>query len=152
MAQKHKQNAQKYMMHIISTVRNDAIMAMLDKLKGAFKKNEPEENGYLLTLELNARLQPLDRGDFYEDPILEALEACGCGYVDGGGTLMQESGEVALCDIHIVLNGNTKENMDALLRIIDEIAVPKGSFLKAEGLELPVGKLEGLALYLGSVR
>jgi hypothetical protein len=112
------------------------------------KKNEPEENSYLVTLELNARLQPLHRGHFYEDPIGEALEAYGCGVIDGGGTVMQESGEVALCDVEIALNENTKENIDAILHIIDEIAVPKGSFLRAEGLEVPVGKLEGLALYL----
>ena len=107
-----------------------------------------EEREYVLTLQLNARLQPFDRGDIYEDPICEALEACGCGYTDGGGTLMQSSGEIDNCDIVIVLNENSEQNMEKLLHIINEIRVPKGSFLISDNYRQPLGTLEGLALYL----
>ena len=103
---------------------------------------------YTLTLELNAKLAPLDRGYIYEDPIAEALEAAGCGTTDGGGTLLKESGEVALCDVVICLNDNTEESMNSLIRVIDDIKVPKGSFLIGEDIKIPVGCLEGLGLYL----
>jgi hypothetical protein len=113
------------------------------------KEQTKEDSEYFLTLQINARLMPLDRGDIYEDPILDALEASGCGTVDGGGTLLQKAGgEIEYCDVGIVLNGNTKENMDELLRIIDSIEFPKGSFLIGEDLKLPLGVLEGLALYM----
>lgn len=38
-----------------------------------------------------------------------------------------------------------------LLRIIETIGLPKGSYLRADNLELPVGSLEGLALYVNGV-
>jgi len=124
-------------------------MGLLDIFKKPSKaKNTNVDNMHYVTLQLNAKLQPLDRGDIYEDPIIEALEACGCGVVDGGGTGLQESGEVDFCDVAISLNSNSKENLECLLRIIDELAVPKGSFIKDENLEIPVGTLEGLALYV----
>ncbi|MCL2828569.1 MAG: hypothetical protein FWD99_07535 [Oscillospiraceae bacterium] len=111
---------------------------------------EESEQGdaYFVTLQLNARLQPFDRDDIYEAPLIDALEACGCGVVDGAGTGMLENGEIDFCDLHICLNDCNKETIDALLCIIEELGVPKGSFLKADGLNLPVGRLEGLALYL----
>lgn len=124
-------------------------MGLFDFLKKSSDMSQSEEEqAFYLTLEINARLQPLDRGDIYEDPIEEALIACGCGTTDGGGTMMQENGEIKFCDVEITLNDNTNENMDKLLRIIDKIGLPKGSFLRADNLELPVGTLEGLALYM----
>jgi hypothetical protein len=111
-----------------------------------FKKRE--NNKYHLTLQLNARLLPIDRGEFFEDPINEALEDSNCGTTDGGGTMQQATGEIEFCDIEILLKDNNMENVDKLLQIIDRIGVPKGSFLLGDGFEKSVGTLEGLALYL----
>jgi len=111
-----------------------------------FKKKE--NNQYHLTLQLNARLQPIHRGEFFEDPINEALEDSKCGTTDGGGTMQQATGEIEFCDIEILLNDNNTENVDKLLQIIDRIGVPKGSLLLGDGFKQPVGTLEGLALYL----
>lgn len=111
-----------------------------------FKKKEKYE--YPLTLQLNARLLPMDRGEFFEDPIQEALESFKCGTTDGGGTMLQPSGEMEFSDIEILLKDNSTENVQTLMQIIDRIGVPKGSVLRAEGLEHSVGTLEGLALYL----
>jgi len=111
-----------------------------------------ENSVYPLTLQINARLQPFDRGDIYEDPITDALEECGCGSTVGGGTMMQENGEVAFCDVHIDLNNDSKESMDKLLRILEDIRLPKGSLLKSNAGEQPVGTLEGLALYLNGTQ
>ena len=61
---------------------------------------------------------------------------------------MAENGEVSFCDIEINLNDNSNENVEKLAQIIDDIGIPKGSFLKAEGLDRAVGTLEGLALYM----
>jgi hypothetical protein len=107
---------------------------------------------YQVTLQLNARLQPFDRHYFYEDRIGEALAKFDCGIVDGGGTLQEPGGEVKNCDVEISLVDNSKENTDKLLGVIDEVGVPKGSFLRSEGLEIPVGSLEGLALYLNGTK
>ena len=52
-----------------------------------------------LILNINGRLQPMDRGGIYEDPIIEVMEKEGIANVDGGGTLMSENGEFENCDI-----------------------------------------------------
>ncbi|MFF2754040.1 hypothetical protein ACFVR1_09900 [Psychrobacillus sp. NPDC058041] len=117
-------------------------MGLFDILK------KTENNKYHLRLQLNARLLPIDRGEFFEDPINEALETSKCGITDGGGTMQHPTGEIEFCDIEILLKDNKVENFDKLLQIIDRIGVPKGSFLLADGFEQSVGTLEGLALYL----
>ncbi|SES18798.1 hypothetical protein SAMN04487944_12280 [Gracilibacillus ureilyticus] len=107
-----------------------------------------ENNQYLFTLQLNARLQPIDRDEYFEDPINQALEDSQCGTTDGGGTMLQETGEIESCDVEIILKDNKKENVDKVLQIINEIGVPKGSLLLGNGFKQSVGTLEGLALYL----
>jgi len=129
------------------------------KIASAHKENEgdsnPEEpapeDAYFVTLQLNARLQPFDRDDIYEAPLIDALERSGCGFVDGAGVELLESGEVECCDLHLCLNDDSKETIGTLLCIIEELGVPKGSFLKAGDMNLPVGRLEGLALYLNGM-
>lgn len=103
---------------------------------------------YALTLHLNARLRPLDRGDIYEDPIGAALEKNGCGYVSGGGTMQDVNGEIMSCDIEICLNNKSTDILRRLQNAIQRIGAPKGSFLRGDDLDIPVGTLEGLALYL----
>ena len=106
----------------------------------------------IITLNLNGRLQPVHRGDL-EDALDELLEAAGIGFVDGGGTLMFPSGEIKSCDIELDLNDGSEEIIAKLEEIIEDIGVPKGSKLlwtasDVEKTERPVGRLEGMALYL----
>ena len=105
-----------------------------------------------ITLNLNARLQPMHRHDL-EDALDELLEAADIGFVDGGGTLMSPTGEVKSCDIELDLNDGSKETIAKLEEIIEDIGVPKGSKLLwtasgGEKTERTVGCLEGMALYL----
>jgi hypothetical protein len=99
-----------------------------------------------ITLRLNARLQPNHRGNMYEEPLDDAIE--GFGFVYNQSTLEGLIEEIDHCDVEIYLNDNTQENLDKLKNIIDEFSVPKGSFLLGKDLQIPVGTLEGLALYL----
>ena len=124
-------------------------MGLFDKLKRNKKAEQSSEKStYHLTLQINARLQPLDRGDIYEDPIAAALEVCACGTTSGGGTMMHKGGEIVYCDVEIELNDNSKDSMDKLLGVLDEVHLPKGSLLISDNLERPIGTLEGLALYM----
>lgn len=107
-----------------------------------------EKSMHPFTLELNARLRPLDRGDIYEDPLHEILEEHGLGETSGGGTGMGDNGEVAYCDVELSLKDNTPETLAEVIKIIETIGVPKGSFLRGEDYKEPVGQLEGLALYV----
>ena len=121
-----------------------------------FKKNTPpdaeanavESASAYLTAQLNARLQPMHRGELFEDPLDEALQELGLGSVSGGGTQLSESGEVDYCDIEIDVAVLDERSVQAIINLLEGLGAPRGSKLKAGEQELPFGNTEGLALYL----
>ena len=109
--------------------------------------NKKEAEPWHLTLNLNARLMPMDRGEL-EDAIDVFLEENAMGEVDGGGTLQSPTGEIDNCDIEICLHEKSDTNYKKLQEFLSRLGVPKGSFLISEGSSQAIGELEGLALYL----
>ena len=99
---------------------------------------------------LNARIQPLHRGEFFEDPLNEELERASLGEVTGGGTLQMQSGEIDSCDIEIEVTNTSRETATRIIEILERLRAPKGSKLivEADGSELPFGVAEGMAVYL----
>ena len=65
----------------------------------------------IITARLNAKLQPLDRGDYFEDPLNEYLSSKKIGEVVGAGTQMGENGEIACCDLEIELNSDDETSL-----------------------------------------
>lgn len=116
------------------------------------KKNGLSENAqrHYIVVNLNARLQPMHRGDILADPLDEFLQKNGLGAVVGGGTLQSENGEVAECDIEIEVPQCNDEVAGTIKEFLEEMGVPKSSKLVLESnkTEMPIGTLEGLALYL----
>lgn len=100
-----------------------------------------------VTLKLNARLQPRHRFDL-EDAIDEIMQAIDLGEVTGGGTGTKPSGEIAFCCIDIELKKDDDESIRMLTKIVNEIEVPKGSFIETQDDDIGVGTQEGLAIYL----
>lgn len=102
-----------------------------------------------LTLNLNARLQPMHRFKL-EDEIQDILEKEQIGEVTGGGTAQNPDGEIACCDIEIHLND--ENNINYLVDFLKQLDLPKGSELSRTEPEfrIEVGTLEGLAYYLNS--
>jgi hypothetical protein len=102
--------------------------------------------------QLNARVMPLDRGEWYEDPLAEALAENGFGEVTGGGTLLQsEGGEIEYCGIDIDLF-DIRKGVPFVCEFLTQRGAPKGSKLqyerKGKDIEVPFGLSEGLAIYL----
>lgn len=117
-------------------------------------QNDSSEYSCHVTLNLNARFQPMHRHDL-EDALEEILSKHKLGYVDGGGTMQSASGEIESCDIELMLKDNTEEGLTSLESIIEKLGVAKGSKLllwneadEDVWCERPVGNLEGMALYL----
>lgn len=112
-----------------------------------------EKSPIYLTLNLNARFQPMHRHDL-EDALDVLLSKKQIGSVDGGGTMMFPSGEIKSCDIDLELKDGSEETISELESIIDALGVPKGSKLlwsvsdDDEQMERPAGRLEGMALYM----
>ena len=99
---------------------------------------------YSVTIHLNARLQPRDRFPM-EDALNSILQREELGEVSGGGTLLMETGEIASCDIQVMVKSWEQELLEEILHCF---GVPKGSALQYDGGEMPIGNLEGMALYL----
>ncbi|AXN34774.1 hypothetical protein F0267_07745 [Vibrio coralliilyticus] len=118
----------------------------LFKKKESSAKTEPE----YIVVTINARVQPIHRGEIYEDPLDEVLSKNSIGEVSGGGTLQSQSGEIEHCDVEIQVNNSSRETVEIIRSSLEKIGIPKGSKLKIEttNSEIEFGTLEGLAIYL----
>ncbi|RED13205.1 hypothetical protein [Pontivivens insulae] len=117
-------------------------------------ESAPSNAGVVLIARLNSKTQPIDRGDFYEDPLHNRLEARGLGAVSGGGTqLMDEPHGIAFVDVEIFARDASEETLTAIIEELEAIGVPKGSKLFVEKSEdgKQFGTLEGLGLFLNGV-
>ena len=99
-----------------------------------------------VVLELNARLQPLHRGEIFEEMLEEIFTRFGIGEITGSGTLQMETGETEKCDISMTVYKNKMNPLISLLKRID--IIPKGSKLIVDGEATPIGTAEGMAIYL----
>ncbi|MDR2874926.1 MAG: hypothetical protein LBV44_03220 [Methylobacillus sp.] len=103
-----------------------------------------------ITAQLNAKLQPLHRGDLFEDPLDAFLQEHGLGQTSGGGTLLENDGEVAYCDVEIEVESLSEQTLQRVIGELERLGAPQGSWLKfgGERADIPLGKLEGLGVYL----
>jgi hypothetical protein len=100
---------------------------------------------------LNARLQPLDRGDRFEDPLVDLLEKkIRKLSVTGGGTLMEAGGEPSKCDIDLTFKGNADEALQLIIGTLTSLGAPIGSTARIGGKDtaVPFGSTEGIGVYL----
>ena len=123
-----------------------------------FRKDKVEENktsGNFLVANLNDRLMPIDRGDIYEDPLDEYIQANETGEVTGGGTIQLRTVEIKYCDVEILLNSYdiNQEHIKLIIKKLEELEAPKESKLTIEKTEQKIefGKKEGLGIYLNGV-
>ncbi|MGB1251105.1 MAG: hypothetical protein ACPG8W_10855 [Candidatus Promineifilaceae bacterium] len=104
--------------------------------------------------QLNARVQPFDRGDRYADPLQEALETNGWGEVVGGGTMQKKNGEINYCGLDIELK-DVEQAVPFICDVLTKCGAPKGSHLlfdlNGEEKDVPFGIFHGLAIYLNGV-
>jgi hypothetical protein len=121
-------------------------MGILQKLFG--KKSGAREL-FPVTVQLNAKIMPIDRGALFQDPLAEALEAQGLGTSEDGGTLCSEQGEILYCDVEVDLTENTERAYAFVKETVERLGAPKGSKLHIAGDDVrPIGVTEGLGIYL----
>ena len=99
-----------------------------------------------LTIELNAKLQPMHRVQLFEEPLEKVLLQASAGELIGGGTLQSATGEIEKCDIILDANDEWVEKMLTYLRGIR--IIPQGSRVICNQEIIPIGKAESLAIYL----
>ncbi len=107
--------------------------------------------GEIVIVRLNARLQPVERGEHFEDPVDAAVRDLGIGQVTGGGTHMaDEPAGIAFCDIELALTDTGEAAVASVIAALEELGAPKGSKLifDSDGREIDFGKAEGMAVFL----
>jgi hypothetical protein len=100
-----------------------------------------------ITATLNERLRPSERGDFYEDPLTDALQDANLGEVVGGGALLSDAGEIEFCDIEIDAVDATDATIAFIKQKLEEFGAAKGSKLRLDERDIPMGVNEGMAVY-----
>jgi hypothetical protein len=106
-----------------------------------------------VTIHLNARLLPLDRGELFEDPLDAHLSERSFRTVLGdAGTLLSPEGEPTSCDVELEVDrdDDLQALAGAIAEFLDSRGAPRGSTVVDEGgtVLTTFGVTEGLALYL----
>lgn len=107
-----------------------------------------------IIVQLNARLQPIHRGDL-EDAITERL---GAGIpsltIVGGGSALDKDGRVTSCGMELmVLKSSLEQALTQLADVLVELGIPRGSLLVTPPKrKIKVGQAEGLAVTFPRIR
>ena len=103
-----------------------------------------------IIVNINAKLQPDDREELYEEPLNELLKEKLIGEVTGGGTYFCENREIECCEIELEVSSYSKSNIDMIIKILESFNVPKDStlFMTSTEKKITFGKTQGLAIYL----
>ncbi|MDO5641902.1 MAG: hypothetical protein Q4G26_05860 [Paracoccus sp. (in: a-proteobacteria)] len=112
--------------------------------------NPPQE--VRLHIRLNARLQPVQRGNLFEDPLDQALRAENLGQVVGGGTLMADDPDgMTACEIEVMLHHDSDDTVERIIAFLDQTGAPVGSTLMRAGHgPVPFGLWQGMAVFLNT--
>ncbi|MBB3446502.1 hypothetical protein [Rhizobium sp. BK379] len=114
---------------------------------GLFRKGSKSA---IVVATLNARLQPMDRGEL-EDAFDAFMAEKKHGMrVVGGGTLQAASGEIAKCDIEIEVDNPTDARLTLLTEVLESMLAPAGSILQIpdQRRSINFGRQHGLAVYV----
>ena len=109
---------------------------------------------HIITARLKAHIEPIDRGEWYEDLLSEILEKKQMGKVTGGGSALGDDFKIEHADLEIAL-----ANLDTALQFtrecLEQIGVPVGSELiyEVDGAvkTIPFGNRETISIYLDGV-
>lgn len=112
---------------------------------GLLKKRDDRP---VVVITLNARLQPIHRGESFEDPLEDWLRGAGLGEICGGGTAFDPVEGVQSCDIEVRLCDTSDATLARLTEQLHALDAPVGSKLVFGEREIPIGVCEGLALHL----
>ena len=105
---------------------------------------------HLVLARLYEYIEPIDRGDRYEDPLQAALEMSGAGRVTGGGSQLDELGGISYVDIEIEL-ANLDDAPRAVADALEAAGAPQGSELllaSDESVLREFGTQQCLAVFL----
>ena len=106
---------------------------------------------HMVLARITEHVEPIERGDRYEDPLAAFLSEHGLGEVTGGGSQLNAEGEIEFADVELELV-NLDDSITKVVRQLEAMGAPYGSsiqFAAESGRKaLPFGKYEQLTIYL----
>jgi hypothetical protein len=105
---------------------------------------------YVILARVYEHIEPIDRGERYEDPLQAVLEPANIGRVTGGGSQLNELGGIAHADVEIEL-ANLDGALDVVVDALEKAGAPQGSELidMSDSRTLrQFGKQQCLAIFL----
>jgi hypothetical protein len=110
-----------------------------------------EQYPHAVSVRLAESIQPVNRGERYEEPLGEALAEHELGAVTGGGSQLSAEGEIRFVRLDLQL-ANLDRAVTLVRRVVEEAGAPIGSTIefeddgRAETIE--IGTHQAVAIYL----
>lgn len=105
----------------------------------------------MLIARLYESIQPIDRGDRYEDPLDAALNARQVGTVTGGGSQLSEDGTIEFAEIEIELT-NFDDGLGVVVEALEQAGAPELSEIwQGDAVIRQFGTNQCVAVYLDGV-
>jgi hypothetical protein len=109
---------------------------------------------HLVIAHIPEYIEPIDRGERYEDPLAAKLNESGLGEVTGGGSQMDENFQIVSVDLEIYL-ANLDTAVSLCTFVLESCGAPKGSQItfgdEPNQTKKDFGKTEGIALVVDGV-
>jgi hypothetical protein len=94
-----------------------------------FAEDARDRGEFFFYVRIPGDVQPLERGERYEDPLQAALNAEDLGEVTGGGSQMGEGKSVAFCGLDVVVRD--RDRGLALIRaVMRQLGAPPGTVIE----------------------
>ena len=105
-----------------------------------FAEEAQSEGKHFFYVRIPGDVQPVERGDRFEDPLDAALQASGLGEVTGGGSQMGEGSAVEYSGLDVVVNDRIR-GIAVIRRVLQIAGCPKTAVIEEylpDYAELPV--------------
>jgi len=113
-----------------------------------------EQYPFFVVANIDECIQPIDRGERYEDPLTAVLQERGLGEITGGGSQLDENFMIESVDIDMSLL-NLDEALSLVKSTLVKLGAPIGSTVSyerdGESIREPIGDNECLGIYLDGV-
>jgi hypothetical protein len=95
---------------------------------------------YFFYVRIPGDIQPIERGDRFEDPLEAALHEAALGSVTGGGSQMGEGTRVEYCGLDVIVSDRSR-GIELIRRVMQSIGCPQAAVIEEylpEYREFPV--------------
>jgi hypothetical protein len=94
-----------------------------------FSEAASERGEFFFYVRIPEDLQPLARGDRYEDPLQEALAAADIGEVTGGGSQLGEGTSIEYCGIDVVVRQRDR-GLELIRSVMRRLRAPRATVVE----------------------